>query len=107
MTLAGQFSPARHKRGIQGHVAAQPCPCGSALPYGTCCAPWLNGWAGNRHAPTAEALMRSRYSAYVMGLPDYLLATWHGTTAPGELELQPVKGWGWRCAPQPSRVMPV
>jgi SEC-C motif-containing protein len=38
--------------------------------------------------------MRSRYSAYVLGLIDYLLATWHPSTAPGDLELQPVKWLG-------------
>ncbi len=38
--------------------------------------------------------MRSRYSAYVLGLIDYLLATWHPSTAPGELELAPVKWLG-------------
>ena len=38
--------------------------------------------------------MRSRYSAYVLGLPDYLLATWHPGTAPGELELPLVKWLG-------------
>ena len=38
--------------------------------------------------------MRSRYSAYVAGLIDYLLATWHPSTAPGELELWPVKWLG-------------
>jgi SEC-C motif-containing protein len=38
--------------------------------------------------------MRSRYSAYVMGLVDYLLATWHPSTAPGDLELQPLKWLG-------------
>ena len=38
--------------------------------------------------------MRSRYSAYVVGLIDYLLATWHSSTAPGELELSPVKWLG-------------
>ena len=38
--------------------------------------------------------MRSRYSAYVAGLSDYLLATWHPSTAPGELELWPVKWLG-------------
>ena len=35
--------------------------------------------------------MRSRYSAYALGLIDYLLATWHPSTAPGEMELPPVK----------------
>jgi len=38
--------------------------------------------------------MRSRYSAYVLGLIDYLLATWHASTVPGELELSPVKWLG-------------
>ena len=31
--------------------------------------------------------MRSRYSAYVLGLEDYLLATWHGSTRPAALNL--------------------
>ena len=35
--------------------------------------------------------MRSRYSAYVLGLLDYLLKTWHPATAPGDLELFPTK----------------
>jgi SEC-C motif-containing protein len=38
--------------------------------------------------------MRSRYSAYVLGLIDYLLATWHPSTSPGDLELFPVKWLG-------------
>ena len=38
--------------------------------------------------------MRSRYSAYAQGLIDYLLATWHPSTAPGELVLSPVKWLG-------------
>lgn len=38
--------------------------------------------------------MRSRYSAYVLGLIDYLLATWHPSTSPGELDLAPVKWLG-------------
>ncbi len=38
--------------------------------------------------------MRSRYSAYVLGLIDYLLATWHPSTTPGELALSPVKWLG-------------
>lgn len=38
--------------------------------------------------------MRSRYSAYVVGELSYLLATWHASTAPGDLELSPVKWAG-------------
>ena len=74
--------------------AHQPCPCGSDKPYGECCGVWHQGLAQNQYAPTAEALMRSRYSAYVVGELDYLLATWHASTAPGDLELGPVKWLG-------------
>ncbi|MDD2926806.1 YchJ family metal-binding protein [Rhodoferax sp.] len=70
------------------------CPCGSGLTYGDCCGRWHVGWAEGVYAPTPEALMRSRYSAYVLGLIDYLLATWHPSTSPGELELSPVKWLG-------------
>ncbi len=38
--------------------------------------------------------MRSRYSAYVIGLLDYLLATWHASSSPGDLELPPIKWLG-------------
>ncbi len=75
-----------------------PCPCRSEesgdFPYAGCCQPWHDGLASGVHAPTPETLMRSRYSAYVIGLIDYLLATWHPSTAPGELELSPVKWLG-------------
>jgi len=74
--------------------ASSDCPCGSGLTLADCCGRWHAGLALGQHAPTPEALMRSRYSAYVLGLIDYLLATWHPSTAPGELELQPVKWLG-------------
>jgi SEC-C motif-containing protein len=60
------------------------CPCGSGKPYGECCAPLHRG---ERGAATAEALMRSRYSAYVLKDGDYLRATWHTSTRPALLEL--------------------
>ena len=71
-----------------------PCPCDSVQTYADCCGPWHTGLSQELHAPTPEALMRSRYSAYVLGLIDYLLATWHPATAPGELELPPRKWLG-------------
>jgi SEC-C motif-containing protein len=74
--------------------AHAPCPCGAGQPYVDCCGAWHAGLAEGVHAPTPEALMRSRYSAYVLGLIDYLLATWHPSTAPGELELPPLKWLG-------------
>jgi SEC-C motif-containing protein len=60
-----------------------PCPCGSGKHYPDCCGRWHAGEA----APTAEALMRSRYSAYVLGIEAYLLATWHERTRPAALGL--------------------
>lgn len=63
--------------------AQAPCPCGSGLAYAACCGRWH---AGPQHlqAPTAEALMRSRYSAYVHELGAYLRETWHPHTRPAE-----------------------
>lgn len=69
--------------------AAQPCPCGSGLAYAGCCGPLHAGAA----AADAEALMRSRYSAYVMGWADYLRATWHATTRPAALDLAGGPKW--------------
>ena len=40
-------------------------------------------------APTAEALMRSRYSAFVLGELQYLLDTWHASTRPERLDADP------------------
>lgn len=68
-----------------------PCPCGRLgrdqrpLAYEACCARWHSGPL-QYQAPDAEALMRSRYSAYALGLTDYLLATWHPSTRPATLE---------------------
>jgi SEC-C motif-containing protein len=76
------------------HPSDALCPCDSGQPYADCCGPWHAGLSEGVHAPTPEALMRSRYSAYVLGLIDYLLDTWHGSTSPGELELSPVKWLG-------------
>lgn len=59
------------------------CPCGSGLAYPACCGRWHDG----QPAPTAEALMRSRYSAFVLVLEPYLLATWHASTRPVSLGL--------------------
>lgn len=60
------------------------CPCGRGL-YATCCGPFH---AAQAAAPTAEALMRSRYSAYALGLSDYVQRTWHSSTRPAQLDLQ-------------------
>jgi SEC-C motif-containing protein len=56
------------------------CPCGSGAALAACCGPLLDGSAA---APTAEALMRSRYSAHVRGAIDYLVATHDPATRAG------------------------
>lgn len=70
----------------------EQCPCGSALPFARCCGPCLNGAAQPK---TAEQLMRSRYTAYVLGDTAYLLATWHPTTRPSNLRLEPAGAVKW------------
>lgn len=62
--------------------AASTCPCGSGKTYAQCCKLLHDGGI----AATAEALMRSRYSAYVAKLEPYLLATWHDTLRPAALD---------------------
>jgi SEC-C motif domain protein len=52
----------------------EQCPCGSGLAYAECCEPIIKG---KRPAETAEALMRSRYSAYVKVEADYIFETTH------------------------------
>lgn len=69
-----------------------PCPCGHPDGYAACCGPLHEGQA----ADTAEQLMRSRYSAYVLKHETYLLASWHASTRPASLALnarQPPPTW--------------
>lgn len=53
-----------------------PCPCLPDLSFESCCGPFLKGTL----APTAEALMRSRYSAYALKDAAYLHRTTHAST---------------------------
>ena len=65
---------------------SSPCPCGTGRLAESCCAPVHSGAV---QAPTAEALMRSRYTAFVVGDVDHLLASWHPQTRPETLDLDP------------------
>lgn len=65
------------------------CPCGSALRYSECCQRLHNG----DFAKNAEALMRSRYTAFVLKLSDYLKQSWHSSTRPDSLELDDSTQW--------------
>lgn len=84
-----------------------PCPCGRAsmnapaktnpakiqpLPFSACCGRYLDDF-DHQPAPDAEALMRSRYSAFVFQRADYLLATWHASTRPAALDFAPGAKW--------------
>lgn len=64
------------------------CPCGSGQPEATCCGRFLAGTP----APTALALMRSRYTAYVRGAVEYLLAT-HDPQTRGSVDVKAVTRW--------------
>ncbi|MBT9310957.1 YchJ family protein [Leptothoe kymatousa] len=55
-------------------MSSNLCPCGSQQSYGSCCEPFL---VNASVAPTAEALMRSRYVAYCKGNVNYLVDTRH------------------------------
>ncbi|MGU3436193.1 YchJ family protein [Actinomycetes bacterium M1A6_2h] len=66
------------------------CPCGAGPDFGSCCGPLLDG---TMSAPTAERLMRSRFTAFARGDRDYLLRTWHPATRPRRLDLDDDQEW--------------
>jgi SEC-C motif-containing protein len=68
------------------------CPCGTGLPYGECCGPIHHGLAA---APTAERLMRSRFSAFAVGDAAYLLRSWHPDTRPATVQIDADTRWLW------------
>ena len=70
-------------------VSKPLCPCGSGLAYDGCCGPLHAG----APAPSAEALMRSRFSAYALGLDAYVSSSWHPSTRPAELDLDDDVEW--------------
>ncbi|MFJ8084445.1 YchJ family protein [Streptomyces sp. NPDC096205] len=71
-------------------MTTRACPCGLPESYDACCGRFHSGAAA---APTAEALMRSRYSAFVRQDAGYLLRTWHPRTRPARLDLDPAMRW--------------
>ncbi|MEW2460460.1 YchJ family protein [Microbacterium sp. K41] len=71
-------------------MSSARCPCGSGNPFDECCAPLLGG----APAPTAERLMRSRYTAFSREDAAYLLRTWHPSTRPRDVEFD--RGLEWR-----------
>ncbi len=71
-------------------MTSRTCPCGLPQSYDACCGRFHTGAAT---APTAELLMRSRYSAFVKRDAGYLLRTWHPRTRPARLDLDPRMRW--------------
>jgi SEC-C motif domain protein len=77
-------------------VALVACPCGrldargKPLALEACCGRYIDQ---GQPAPDAEHLMRSRYSAFVLGRVAYLNASWHASTRPAELSLEPGVKW--------------
>lgn len=69
---------------------ADACLCGSGANFAACCGPAL---AGVVSPATPEALMRSRFCAYVLADADYLHASWHPRTRPKKLQLDDQPQW--------------
>ncbi len=68
------------------------CPCGSGKPYAACCGRYIDQ---GEVPETAEQLMRSRYTAFTQANAPYLLASWHETTRPASLDLDPDEPVKW------------
>jgi SEC-C motif domain protein len=73
-----------------GPMTGSACLCGLPKPYDECCGRLHRG---DLRAPTAERLMRSRFSAFCVGDDAYLLRTWHPSTRPANLDLDRTLRW--------------
>ena len=71
-------------------VTPDACPCGRGPTFADCCGRYSGT---GQPAPDAESLMRSRYSAFVRGDVAHLVATWHASTRPAKLDLDPDVKW--------------
>lgn len=80
---------------LHGSDLTNQCPCGSNKPFMLCCQPALEGY---KPAVTAEALMRSRYTAFAIGSVDYLIqttATEHRNPADKAIIGEQIKATTW------------
>ncbi len=69
------------------------CPCGSGVALAQCCQPYISGAA---EAPTAESLMRARYTAHTL-LDMQFLVDSHVAETRGEIDLELTRRWAERC----------
>ena len=79
-----------YKAAMNDNTCTMTCPCGSNKEYAQCCQPYVEQTIT---APTAEALMRSRYTAFVLRKTDYLRYSWHPDTCPDDIQLDPKTRW--------------
>lgn len=73
-------------------MGAHACPCGSDKAYADCCGRFIEG---REPAHTAEQLMRSRYTAYVLENETYVRATWYPRTVPEGRLISREPGMKW------------
>ena len=69
-------------------MSEEMCPCKSGKTYADCCRKIIEG----APAPTAEALMRARYSAYAKGAVDFLINSVHSSQR-AEDSRENIKQW--------------
>jgi SEC-C motif-containing protein len=81
------MAPDEYGQTARSRVTDERCPCGCGQSYDECCGRLHRGEA---EAATAEQLMRSRFSAYVVQDADYLLTSWHPRTRPASVVLGPL-----------------
>ena len=90
---AGAHNGGVSKSRTRSRPATRPqlCPCGLGAPYAQCCGRFHHD--AERAAPTAELLMRSRFSAFAVRDAAYLMRTWHVSVRPPRLDLDPAQVW--------------
>jgi SEC-C motif-containing protein len=70
-------------------TATNACPCGSGKPLSSCCEPIISGKTA---APTAESLMRARYTSYATGKIDFIEKT-HAPESRADFDRKASEKW--------------
>ncbi|WP_136587711.1 YchJ family protein [Microbacterium hydrothermale] len=82
------FGSASSRPSVSRPSAHAACPCGGGV-FGACCAPIVDG----APAPSAERLMRSRYTAFAVGDEAHLVRSWHPRTRPEHIDVDDGTVW--------------
>ncbi len=78
------------------------CPCGSGKTYGECCQPLISGKA---KAATAEALMRARYTSYVVHAIDFIINTCEKGEKIAEIDRKATEDWSNKSSWQGLKIL--